>query len=112
MLGSCVDPCGTKILSEVPSPDGKNKAVVFVYGCGATTSDSICVAIVPATEKNPRDANVLQAEYREPLTVNWPSNSALIVTGDSDEDVMHKVVVLKGINIVYEAQSASRYTTH
>ncbi len=111
MLNSCMDPCGTTILSEVPSPDGKNKAVVFVFGCGATTSDSICVAIVPATEKNPRDPNVLQADYMEPLTVSWPGNTALVVTGDSDNEVLHKVVVLQGINIVYEAKPAGRSST-
>lgn len=109
-LSSCLDPCGTTLLSEVTSPDGKNKAVVFIFGCGATTSDSICVAIIPATEKQPRTGNVYVGEYLTPLAVRWASDTALVVTGDSDNEVSHKAVVLNRINIVYEAQPSASPT--
>lgn len=107
VLSSCLDPCGTTLLSEVLSPDGRNKAAVFLFGCGATTSDTLCVAIIPAKAPMPRSGNIFEAEYREPVSVRWENDSHLVVTGQTDSDVQHKTVVFHGITISYEAKAST-----
>ena len=106
-LSSCLDPCGTTLLSEAVSPDGRNKAAVFIFGCGATTRDNLCVAIIPAKDPLPRSGNIFQAEYREPVSVRWENDSHLVVTGESNSDVRHKTVVFHGITISYEARAST-----
>src|SRR5262245_35356226 len=38
--------CGNDVVAELPSPDGKYKAVVFVRDCGATTTWSTHVSVI------------------------------------------------------------------
>ncbi len=47
----CGDGCGNTLLSEVPSPHGVYKAVVFERNCGATTPFSTQVSILGARER-------------------------------------------------------------
>jgi hypothetical protein len=50
-LSGCVDPCGNDVLKEVPSADGRLKAVVFQRDCGATTGLSTQVTILRSNER-------------------------------------------------------------
>lgn len=43
--------CGNDIVSELPSPDKRFKAVVFQRDCGATTGFSTQISIIPFNEK-------------------------------------------------------------
>lgn len=40
--------CGNNIIQEIPSPDGRFKAVIFERNCGATTGFSTQVSILPS----------------------------------------------------------------
>ena len=48
---ACVDPCGNEILSEMRSPDGRLKFIVFQRDCGATTAFSTQVSIIPSGDE-------------------------------------------------------------
>ncbi len=57
------DLCGNKLLEEVPSPEGGHKAVAFERNCGATTSFSTQVSVLPADSGKPQDpGNVFSAD--------------------------------------------------
>ncbi len=51
--------CGNEILTEVPSLDGRYKAVVFQRDCGATTGFSTQVSLLPQRKKLPNDGGNL-----------------------------------------------------
>jgi len=48
LLASCMpaSDCSNDILQDVPSPDGRRHAVVFVVNCGATTDFSTQVSVL------------------------------------------------------------------
>jgi hypothetical protein len=50
-FGGCVDPCGNEVISEVPSPDRRLKAIVFERDCGATTDFSTQVSVMPSGQQ-------------------------------------------------------------
>jgi hypothetical protein len=51
VVSACVDPCGNRVLVELPSPDGRFKVVTFERDCGATTDASTQVSIIPSGER-------------------------------------------------------------
>lgn len=55
--------CNNDIITEMPSPSGTRKAVVFQRDCGATTGFSTQVSVLPAREELPPDGgNVFVAD--------------------------------------------------
>jgi hypothetical protein len=48
VLGGCGAPCGNDFVSEHKSPNGREKAVVFVRSCGATTGFVTEVSVLPS----------------------------------------------------------------
>src|SRR5438094_9693848 len=79
---SCVSlfDCGNELTSEIKSPDGKFKAVVFRRSCGATTGYSTQVSIIAANQKLPAEAgNVASALHEVKLTIRWLSSNQLQV---------------------------------
>jgi len=55
------DVCGNKVVKELTSPDGKNKAIIFIRDCGATTGFSTQVSILGNTTSlsNDMTGNIL-----------------------------------------------------
>ena len=84
------DMCGNQIISEVTSPDGQLKAVVFVRDCGATTSYSAQLSILRNAEKLSNEAgNTFIEDSGHDNNVSlevkpeWQSNRELLVRCDS-----------------------------
>lgn len=50
LLSGSPDPCDNDVVAELRSPQGGHRVVVFVRGCGATTSNSTQVALLSAGE--------------------------------------------------------------
>jgi hypothetical protein len=50
LLSALPDPCDNDVVTEVRSPQGGQRLVVFVRGCGATTSNSTQVSLLAADE--------------------------------------------------------------
>ena len=76
------DPCSNEVVSEVPSPNGELKAVIFTRNCGATTANSRQITILPASHSLPNEAgNVFISDREPPLTVQWTDDQNLIIEG-------------------------------
>ena len=90
-FSSLPDLCGNEVISEVLSPDGTRKAVVFSRDCGATTDVSTQVAVLKLGESlgsNPE--SVLAADTNRgtaargawggpEVIAHWNSASELVV---------------------------------
>jgi hypothetical protein len=50
LLTACLSPCENEVFSDVPSPSGKEHAIVFQRDCGATTDFSFQVSILNRSE--------------------------------------------------------------
>jgi L-rhamnose isomerase len=78
-LSDCM--CENSVLSEELSPDKSLKAVSFIRGCGATTSDSLNVSVIPRDEQVDT-GNVYVAEVisnKQKITINWLSTDHLVI---------------------------------
>src|SRR5262245_54521765 len=90
-LMSCVDPCGNGIISDVPSPNGKQHAIVFERDCGATTDFSYQVSILNSGQqiKN-RAGNTFVADRNHGATksmyvkVRWTGPQKLVISYPAD----------------------------
>lgn len=51
LLSRSPDPCDNDVVAEVRSPQGGHRLVVFVRGCGATTSNSTQVSLLTGDER-------------------------------------------------------------
>lgn len=52
---SC-NPCTNTVIEELNLPDASYKIIIFQRDCGATTSASLQLSIIPQTEKLPKDS--------------------------------------------------------
>lgn len=50
LLSGLPDPCDNDVVAVLPSPRGEHRVVVFVRGCGATTSNSTQVSLLERDE--------------------------------------------------------------
>ncbi|HEY3244905.1 MAG TPA: hypothetical protein VGM03_16310 [Phycisphaerae bacterium] len=82
------DPCGTNLLKEALSQDGKVKAVAFRRNCGATTDYVTAVSLVSAHEDLTHDGrfftprrlgNVFRADGAGPIDMAWRSATELVI---------------------------------
>lgn len=85
------------MVSEIASPDGKMKAIIFVRDCGATTRASTHVSVVrrSASGAGPASAEVLAA-YEFPwngkthkIGAEWSDNTYLDVWYGDDVELTH-----------------------
>lgn len=53
------DMCGTSDVTEVRSPDGRHKVVVYAFDCGATTDFSLVVSVLRDGQRLPRHKTAL-----------------------------------------------------
>jgi hypothetical protein len=84
--------CRNEVLSEVRSPNGKLKAVVFSRDCGATTAFSTQVSILPASESAGTDGGTVFVSDTDhgaaasgpgggpAVKVDWSSSDTLVVS--------------------------------
>jgi hypothetical protein len=68
-----IDPCGNEVISEVSSPNGEYRAIVFERDCGATTDFSTQVSVLRKSES-----------FRAKHTWYASSSQANCFTCDSD----------------------------
>ena len=72
--------CGNDELSRTTSPDGKMDAVSFRRNCGATTSFSLHISIIPSGRriKNEKKGNIYISDYCD-TQFYWISDSELVI---------------------------------
>ena len=125
LLASCFPAwdCSNEILQDVPSPDGRRHAVVFVVNCGATTDFSTQVSVLTkAWTVNDRgnvfvvDSDHGKADATGPagglnVTVRWLNNRTLEVQYDGRARVFAQDTRHDDTDIRYVADTTSP-TTH
>lgn len=77
------DMCANSVLEEIRSPDRQQRAVVFLRDCGATTSDSTQISVLPANAALENESgNLFVADRldRHGVTVRWLDRDALEIS--------------------------------
>lgn len=96
--------CETKVHSELLSPSGDFKAIVFEKECGATTNFNTQVSLLPLNEKfdSEQYPPVLIVDGRIRLPIVWIDAYRLKISVPPDTTVYRKDRQYKGIQIDYE----------
>ena len=75
------DMCGNEVYSEVLSPNGEHKVVVFQRDCGATTGFSTQISIIDSDDELENESGNIYIVDGQPtdvsLRVKWVSNTEL-----------------------------------
>ena len=112
---SCSNPCQNEIISQVQSPDGRQKAIVFQRDCGATTGFSTQVSILGNSESLPNasgNAFTADADHGKAVSgpnggpivlVRWLSNSEIEISYDSKARVFLKESSANSVKIRYSS---------
>lgn len=114
-LGACgsIDPCGNKITSWVPSPDGSKVLVVFLRACGATSRPSTEASLLskdeeflvtPTTWVSTKGGNALvvdDGDWRSPSPVEarWTSARELVLIHQARAKVVLQESSVLGVSI-------------
>ena len=102
-----LDRDSVSIIKEIKSPDGKNKAIVYLDSGSATVPNNIRVAIVKNNKKNAYESNIVYLQNRSDfLNVKWKSYNTLLIEykEDGDSDIIINKTLYKNINIEYKKQ--------
>jgi hypothetical protein len=101
--------CGNTVISEVPSPSQKWRAVIFDRDCGATTRWSTQVSLLRTGRVLPNEAGNIHitndsAGPGEPpvVKVEWESDDVLKIASKRDVVVLFTVQNYRGIYIRHE----------
>jgi hypothetical protein len=101
-------------VSEVKSPDGKLKAVVFQRGCGTPIDSSEQISILSSSTSSPsgrgnvfivgdeNHAVPMDNKLRMEIKVTWESNTSLSVSYPKNAQVFLKKPSVAGIAVRYE----------
>jgi hypothetical protein len=108
-LVACADPCGNRVLSEVPAPKGNMSAIVFERSCGATTGFSTHVSIVKDFGEHLKSAgNVFAADsdhgaVKEMIvTVRWVALDQVVIRYPAHARVFKREAQTNGVSVAYE----------
>jgi hypothetical protein len=109
--------CITNMTFEIPSPDRRSRAVVYVRNCGATTWFTTEVSILYADEHVPlghgnvttlddNNGNIPIADNHGAIAVRvrWLSASALEVGYPAAAVIYHRPARVRGVTIAYKPQ--------
>jgi hypothetical protein len=103
--GCGLSPCVDRVVSELPSPDGENVAVIFERDCGETTLKNIQVCLRKKSDafdsKLQRSCFICEGDG---ATASWASSGKLIIRFASDSKVFRKETEQHGLQISYEAR--------
>ena len=97
------DLCGNDIVAENVSPNGQLKAITFRRDCGATTSYSIQVSILPTARKLPNEGgNILVLKDDPALVVHWVDDHHLRISGGGASTSFLRLTDFHNIHIDYQ----------
>ncbi len=106
------DMCGNEVYSQVLSPDGEHKAVVFQRDCGATTGFSTQISIVGSSDELKNESGNIYVIDGHPKDVSpdptWSSSTELKIErslSGSEYKAESKWGFLNKIEITYGAGS-------
>ena len=101
--------CGNEVVSDVRSPDGKLRAVLFRRDCGATADWTLHISILGSSDPFPEgEGNLFRAENDgkippRDVKVAWDDSRHLLVRFSPRLRIYHESAALGTIRIRYEA---------
>ena len=101
--------CKDQVVSELPSPGGKVKAVIYVRDCGATTRASTIVTILATTQGTPKYGSPRVFEgYEYPwnakthkIRLEWLSDRSLRVYYTREVELTGLKNWAEGVTVTY-----------
>ncbi|WP_136515572.1 hypothetical protein [Geomonas edaphica] len=105
--------CDNRIVSVHTSPDGANKAVVFVRDCGATTDFNTQVSILPFRKELSNESGnafIADSDHGKAATgqwggpkiaVSWQGKDSIILRYANQSRVFKKEENIAGVHITY-----------
>ena len=101
-LPGCLSTCENEVASEIASPSGKLKAVVFERGCGATTGFNTQLSIIYAGGEVPDAAgNAIALDGRIPLQIKWLSDDEILISGSKRTRIFKQEKLVNGVRLQY-----------
>jgi len=107
------DMCGNEVYSQVVSPDGERKAVVFQRDCGATTGFSTQISIIDSSDDLKNESGNIYIIDGHPKNVSpglkWLSNTELKIErklNGSEHKAESKWGIFKKVRITYGADNS------
>ncbi len=107
------DMCGNEVYSEMLSPDGKHRALVFQRDCGATTAFTTQVSIIDSDDELENESGNIYIIKGHPqdvsLGIKWLSNTELSINrslNGSESKAESGRGILNKISVTYGASSS------
>lgn len=101
-LSGCLSTCENEVASEIASPTGKLKAVVFERGCGATTGFNTQLSVIDAADDVPDAAgNAIVLDGRVPLQIKWLSDDEILISGWNKKPIFKQKKLVNGVRLQY-----------
>ena len=102
LIAGCGDMCGSELIQESESPNGKLKAVSFLYNCGATTDFSTQVSILDLDEAIDSSGNVFTSKGKNNIRITWISNNELIIENTKSLNTYKKEKEFDSVSVTYK----------
>jgi len=102
-LSGC-EPCSNDIISELVSPDGNRKIVIFSRNCGATTGFNTQATILKKNQSLPDDGGNIFILDQGEATAEWKNNAEILVRVDSSARFFKKESALNDVTIFYQTK--------
>ena len=106
LLGASTSACGNRCSNDpvttVPSPTGKNKAVVFHRICEGTVPNTQVSVLTSYSELSNIPGNALILDGDVPVRVRWTSDTSLSISGLGAAKVHKRQPSVTDVSITYD----------
>ena len=104
LVGCLGTECTNEPITEVVSPDGSRKIILFSRDCGATTSFNVQGSILNRDEPLPDEGGSAFIIDQGSARVSWTGNSTLRVTFEKGVRVFKKEASDRGVSLEYQSE--------
>jgi len=98
--------CNNEVFSQVNSPDGKYKALIFQRDCGATTGFSTQVSVLDISEELENEGGNVFITANHPnenkIELHWVDSSNLIIQNTKTTEPSRKEPKIGTVDVRYE----------
>jgi hypothetical protein len=94
--------CVNKIEREVASPKRTHKVIQFGRDCGATTSSSTQLSIIPVSASLPDESGNIFIAGQDSLQVCWLSEKEILIKYPAGAEIFKRDTLYNGFEIRYE----------
>jgi hypothetical protein len=102
-VGCLQTECANEVISELVSPDGTRKIVLFSRNCGATTGSSTQGTILNQGESLPNEPGSAFILDKATAAVSWEGSSRIVVTLEGGARVVKNNRSDRGVALEYRS---------